>query len=238
MKINQKVLSIPPFISTSWKNISMLQINENAGTKDLLIILNNGSRIQIPNLPGVVIEEIFDAHSKFLEQDEAVQKKPVKQTSENPPANSNFSFGIPLNFGSGSIENMATIMQHNSEQKNAPDLPPEVIDKITSISKMVGIDGELESLPKAEPHCNCFYCQIARSLNQGEEEFEESEEEEVVSDEDLTFKDWGIKQTGDKLYTVTHPLNINEQYQVYLGNPIGCTCGEKNCIHIRTVLNS
>ena len=62
--------------------------------------------------------------------------------------------------------------------------------------------------------------------------------EEIVSDEDLAFRDWEIKQTTDEKYQVTNPLDANEQYNVFLGNPLGCTCGEKNCEHIRAVLST
>ena len=63
-------------------------------------------------------------------------------------------------------------------------------------------------------------------------------EEEIVSDEDLKFKTWDIVQTGEKLYDVTNPLDTKEQYHVYLGEPVGCTCGEQYCEHIRAVLSS
>ena len=61
---------------------------------------------------------------------------------------------------------------------------------------------------------------------------------EEVTIDDLRFREWDIKQTGDKLYTVANPLHAEEHYTVFLGSPIGCTCGEQNCQHIRAVLNS
>ena len=62
--------------------------------------------------------------------------------------------------------------------------------------------------------------------------------EEIVSDEELRFKTWEISQTNDKLYLVSNPIDANEHYSVYLGEPVGCTCGEKHCDHIRAVLSS
>jgi hypothetical protein len=79
-----------------------------------------------------------------------------------------------------------------------------------------------------------MHCQIAKALHG---ELPEEQEEEVT-DEDLKFRLWDIDQTGDKLYVVTNPLDSKEYYNVFLGDPIGCTCGEKNCEHIRAVLNS
>ena len=34
------------------------------------------------------------------------------------------------------------------------------------------------------------------------------------------------------------PLDPNEHYNVFLGTPLGCTCGEKDCEHIRAVLST
>ena len=61
---------------------------------------------------------------------------------------------------------------------------------------------------------------------------------EEVTDEDLKFRTWDIKQPGKKLYLVTNPLDNNENYNVFLGKPVGCTCGQKYCEHIKAVLNS
>jgi len=64
--------------------------------------------------------------------------------------------------------------------------------------------------------------------------------DEEVKDEELTFKDeWEVKETGDKLlFSVHNPLDPKECYSVFLGDPIGCTCGKKNCDHIKAVLRS
>jgi hypothetical protein len=62
--------------------------------------------------------------------------------------------------------------------------------------------------------------------------------EEEVSPHELKFREWDIQQAGDKLYNVSNPFDKGEQYQVYLGNPVGCTCGKSKCEHIVAVLNS
>jgi hypothetical protein len=66
----------------------------------------------------------------------------------------------------------------------------------------------------------------------------EDPQEEEIPDNELTFRDWDIRQTGDKLYTVTSRLDTSEQYNVFLGNPLGCTCGHDHCEHIKSVLES
>ena len=92
-----------------------------------------------------------------------------------------------------------------------------------------------KTLPKAEPHCNCTYCQITRTLSHAQQEEEQDEE---VTEEDLRFRSWDIEQKGDQLFTVTNPLDKAETYQVFLGHPVGCTCGKKKCAHIEAVLRS
>ena len=241
-KINHKILSIPPYVSTSWKNINTLHMKEIDGSPVLIIVLHNGTVIDIPNLDSELIEQVFTAHTNYVEQDSnelhvesLKQYEPPKGVNEN-----SFSFGIPFQMsGAEGMDNVSSFLQHNPEQADAPQMPPEVIQKITTITKALGMDMEQMSIPKAEPHCNCPYCQIARAIQNGNEEtVDEKEIEEVVTEDDLRFRDWDIKQEGDKLYIVTNPLNTEEHYQVFLGNPVGCTCGEKNCEHVRTVLNS
>ena len=123
-------------------------------------------------------------------------------------------------------------MQHNPEQSDLPPVSPDILKKIAAVAKAFGLE-DFSNLPKAEVNCNCFYCQVSRVLH-GEENVQEIE----VSDEDLKFKSWDVKQSADKLYIVTNPLDVNEHYNVFLGEPLGCTCGQKNCEHIRAVLNT
>ena len=138
------------------------------------------------------------------------------------------------------MEHFGTLLQHNPEQANSPDLPPDILEKIAHLSKTLGIE-DPNTVPKPEPHCNCMHCQIARAMQtglNGELPETKEEQEEIVSDEDLKFKTWDVAQTGEKLYSVTNPLDAKEHYNVYLGDPIGCTCGENHCEHIRAVLNT
>ena len=139
----------------------------------------------------------------------------------------------------GNMGNLGWFLQHSQAQANFPNLPQELITKIASVSKALGLDHQLENVAKAEPHCNCPYCQIARALHE-EPPIESSStpKEEPVHEDDFKFREWDIKETGVNLYNVTNPLDQSENYQVFLGKPIGCTCGNKNCEHIKAVLNS
>ncbi|HSX12468.1 MAG TPA: hypothetical protein VLF61_03165 [Rhabdochlamydiaceae bacterium] len=239
MRINHKILSIPPYISTSWKNVLSLHIEHKEGAIYLIINLINGSFIEIPHLDGPLIETIFAAHEKALEFEANSGKNPLSFLSpKSGDSNSATMISFPFRIGAdGTAENMGTMMQHNPEAAGGPDLPKEVLTKIAALSKMIGLDNT-DNFSKAEPHCNCTYCQILRAVHAEEKATVESPKEELVSEEDLKFRDWEIKQTTDKLFTVVNPLNKEEHYDVFLGSPVGCTCGLKNCEHVRAVLNS
>ena len=126
---------------------------------------------------------------------------------------------------------------------NAPDLPAEILEKIASIAKIIAPEDQ-NSLPKSEPHCNCFYCQVSRAIQAGLIHHEagakpqEEPNEEPISDEDLSFQQWDILQASDNLYTVINRLDTQEKYNVFLGQPVGCTCGKLACEHILAVLKS
>lgn len=243
MKFNHKILSIPPYISTSWKNIASLHMESHPSTLVLVVTLHSGARIEVPHLDRPVIEAIFSAHTHYMEQEEKLASSktifphfPIAEAQEQI-----FSLGLPLmKNGIAGLENFGSVLQHNPEQASAPDLPSDILEKISQLSKTLGIE-DLTAVPKPEPHCNCMHCQIARALQNGlndDSKEGENPNEEIVSDEDLKFRTWDVLQTDEKLYTVTNPLDSQELYHVYLGNPIGCTCGNPHCEHIHAVLNT
>jgi hypothetical protein len=219
MKITDKILSLPPYISTAWKNIFSIHVETRPYGHVLLLELITGTRVEVPNLDPKIMEKIFTMHAHIVEEG-----------PQNPVATQ--TFAIPLPFP---IEGVTSVLQHNPEQADAPPLPPEIIEKIQSLKGVLPED--LSQIQKAEPHCNCPYCQITRAVTGTLEEVPAQIEEEV-SAEDLTFRNWDIKQEGDRLYSVTNPLDTKEHYNVFLGEPLGCTCGNKNCEHIQAVLRT
>ena len=86
MKVNMKILSIPPYISTSWKNVVSLHIKSSADNPVLVIGLVNGSTIEIPNLDKASIASVFAAHEKHLSQDAPPQAAPHPQAPLTPQA--------------------------------------------------------------------------------------------------------------------------------------------------------
>lgn len=239
VKINEKIVSIPPYISTSWPHIAALHMKGSL----LAVTLIDGDTLNIPNLDSNTVDLIFKYHALYLESEEADHTEVVSQHESSTNENSinemiehiGGAHSIRLAFG-GSVENYGTMMQHNPDQSEAPDLPAEILQKISMISKIIAPSDEL-SIPKAEIGCNCFYCQINRALNDSSEP-EPLHISEEVSEEDLQFRQWDIAQIDERLFNVINRLDPNEKYQVFLGDPVGCTCGKIGCEHMLVVLKS
>ena len=224
MKITDKILSIPPYVSSSWKNIVSLQVESRSYGHILIIELITGSKVEIPNLDRTMIEEIFACHAKVVE-DEGINKNNALMTASIP-----FPFAFP------NLEGLTSIIQHSDEQKDSAPLPPEMLERISAMTKGL-LPEDTSSIQMPDPACNCPHCQIMRAVL-GSAKEEPVLIEEVVSDEELTFRSWDIKQISDKLYSVTDPFDNKVHYNVYLGEPLGCTCGSKKCEHIQAVLKS
>ena len=234
------MLSIPPYISTSWENVVSLHIDSSDSSQTLIIELKAGTKIKVPQLDTDLLNKIFKNHCHYLEEGDVEKKEPTKANPFASPFGMDniATLGFPMKLGMN-LEGLGNAMQHNPEQANAPDLPKEVLEKISAVAKIMDAEPQLTANLKAEPHCNCVHCQIARALH-GETVHKEEEPnlDQEVTEEDLKFKTWDVKQSGDKLYTVSNPLDAEEQYSVYLGEPLGCTCGHKNCEHIKAVLST
>ncbi|MCH9611310.1 MAG: hypothetical protein SP1CHLAM42_13960 [Chlamydiales bacterium] len=219
-KIDQNIICIPPYISTTWDQITFLHSEESVetGRLTLTLHLSSGEVISVPNLDPSIVDIAFSAHLKFMEQRRAM------------PAGGDMLGSLKM--GIPGIENLADMMQHDLSKSGTPDLPKDVLERISSMAKMM-TGGDMEAFPKPEPHCNCTHCQLAKAIHGKHEE-----ELEPVLDEELTFRSWDIQQNGDNLYLVSNPTDPAEQYNVYLGTPVGCTCGHDHCEHIKAVLSS
>jgi hypothetical protein len=237
VKMNEKVISILPYLSTTWSNIQLLYLGKDSV---LVFSLVDGTKVEVPGLTEATINAIFDMHVKVSETHESggASNNVVVPAEVVMPEKQAAGFNLPLGMDLSGMENFGAMMQHNPEQSNSPDLPPEVLQKVAGIAKVMG-DTEMGSVPQPEQGCNCFYCQIVRAIHQGVGDLVDAEgEEEEISDDELKFREWDIKQIGDNLYEVSNPLDSIEKYNVFLGKPLGCTCGEKNCEHIKAVLES
>lgn len=238
IKVNDQLICIPPYISARWNQISYIEsvTTQDSDTPELKLHLVNGQIISIPHLDSSLIETIFREHQMYLE---TTCGKTLKENDKT------FNFvnvlqqltkdaDIQILSSSNLFSSLLSatpidmILQHVPEHKDHPDAPSETLEKIASIIRMFP-NGALSSQITPERHCNCLHCQVGRFLLEEEQGCE-------VSQEDLSFREWDVTQDGDYLYLVTNPLDPNEQFSVYLGTPIGCTCGQDNCEHIRAVL--
>lgn len=253
MKITPKILHIPPHLSTSWIQVRAVYPKENGLTISLL----NGDDIVIPELAQEIRDAIFNAYAAFLENQQQQQRAHPGVSQALPPfqmfhlspnqllkdPGQAMSDGTPMiRLAFDNMETMAASMQHNMAQSQTPDIPAEILQKIVEVVKMIAPDLN-NNLSKPEPHCNCPHCQIARAVTntptQAQQPAAPAEvPEEVIADHELAFQQWDIIQTKDKLYSLTNRLDTTEQYTVYLGDPLGCTCGRNNCEHILAVLKS
>jgi hypothetical protein len=224
MKVNDKFINIEPYISTSWQEVQAIFLKDES----LIIKLKTGELFNIPNLSAEEKTHIFKCHSDFLEKEE---RAPQPFPSPFPPAFGN----MPISFKIGTPEGIVSAVEHLPEMSDAPDLPEEILNKITEATKLLSPQ-DIGNLPKAQENCNCFYCQIMNRISKAEPP--EPELEEIVTEDDLIFQDWKITLAGDKLYTVENPLDSTEKFTVYLGHPVGCTCGQEGCEHIVAVLKS
>jgi hypothetical protein len=238
IKVTEKILSITPYISTTWSQIAALHMKGS----NLAVTLVDGDTILIPNLSQESIGLIFQHHSLHLEKEQP--PAPVPAHKEPFSGNevlkelmeSQGESGFRMTFGP--LDGLNTAMQHNPAQANAPDLPPEIIQKISAIAHIIAPSDE-SALPQPELFCNCFHCQIARAINASTQPtLVQKEEQDPVTEEDLHFQEWAITQTGTQLFSVTHRLDVLEKYNVFLGDPVGCTCGKQGCEHILAVLKS
>lgn len=251
IKITEQMISIPPYISTTWDNVVFLQTMETDGTENLILVVHliYGKMVEIPNIDPSLVDAAFLAHKQFIENAGHPTVPPMdmqpktmgnlfQQITGLPPeqlSNLPIRLGISSLPGFGGIE-MA--FQHNQEQADATNLPNEVLEKVASMVKMLS-GGDLGSFPKPEPHCNCMHCQVSRAIHGITKASSATQEiEEEVDPADLRFRTWDICQSGENLFKVSHPLDPKEQYSVFLGSPVGCTCGKSRCEHIEAVLYS
>lgn len=234
IKVTEKILSITPYISTTWSQIAALHMKGS----NLAVTLADGDTILIPNLSTESIGLIFQHHSLHLEKEQTPAQKELFPGNQmlkelmDPQGEPGFRMTF------GPLDGLNTAMQHNPAQANAPDLPPEIIQKISAIAHIIAPSDE-SVLPQPELFCNCFHCQIARAINAfSPPTLIHKEEQEAVTEDDLHFQEWSITQTGAQLFSVTHRLDDLEKYNVFLGDPVGCTCGKQGCEHILAVLKS
>jgi hypothetical protein len=249
MKINHRVLHIPPYISCRWNEIASIGVETHNDEILLHIQLLSGSKVTVPNLTQDQIDLIFKMHVQHLESaaEEEEEFKKMKELPffsnlfQAPPMDANVatSFGTPIAFHLDANDPAALFQGHNPAFYNSPPLPKEILNKIVIIAKAIG--GDMVKDVEPVDLCNCFFCQIARALHQ-----ERAEESKPHVPKNLPKDllrggidpEWMVEEIGTNLYKVTSRDEPSVIYQVYLGNPIGCSCGSNRCSHIIAVLKT
>jgi hypothetical protein len=239
MKITDSIISIPPYLSTSWANVAALHTEENT----LIFSLKDGKTVAIKDLSPQVVEQIFLAHAAYLEAHQAHAPKPAHPSAHSPVEQ---FLSFPFQLTGGNLENVGQALQHNPAHAHLPPIPEDVANKIATLGKVIS-EEDIMAMPPAEANCNCMYCQINRILRKSiaKDTISSYEKdiipvEENISEQDLKFEQWDIKVANENknMYIVTNKLDPHEQYTVFLGDPVGCTCGKPNCEHIIAVLRS
>ncbi|CAM0117412.1 hypothetical protein [Rhabdochlamydiaceae symbiont of Dictyostelium giganteum] len=228
MKITSQIVSIPPYISTSWKNIVSFHTKGDSSEQIVIVELKSGDKVFIPDLKQEEITTLFLAHAKFLEESLQEPAKEIKAAAFSPP--------FPLPFLFPNFEGFSALIQHDIDKKDHPNLPPELMEKLVPILQTL-ISEEPNLLSPSEPDCNCPHCQIMEHVLGSTDAFIE-EDDDVVSLEELKFRVWDIEEKTPRLYNVKNPSDAKEEYTVFLGTPLGCTCGFSGCEHIQAVLKS
>ncbi len=264
MKITSSIVSIPPYISARWNDVTSVRKT----AEDVIeISLANGTIVPISGLSKETVEQIFSCHLESME----IQKTPGEEEEEKYPASSDaisqpsirqedmaklvhlVQSGIKeimaliLKLGSTAISSMGKALEHDPNNANLPPLSEEMKEKVVMLLNIVPKD-DILSMPAPEAECNCMYCQINRILRkaiaQKDEEPNKTDSntshdgDEAVDERELEFSEWTVTPISDKLFVVRNKLDQHEEYRVFLGNPIGCTCGKANCEHIVAVLRS
>lgn len=239
MKITPKILSIPPYLSTQWEYVTSIRVVD----AQLLVALKDGTTCSIPNLTQETIDLVFKCHS---EASEAIKesKEDLKTVLEGVRTGFSELFSTIGKLGATTMGSIGKALEHDPKNAHLPNIPPEMEEKVKMLLNIIP-EEDILAMPEAEPGCNCMYCQINRILRQAARtkhsetpELLTEQEAEPVEEKDLEFTEWTVEPISEKLYKVTNKLDPKEEYRVFLGNPIGCTCGKPHCEHILAVLRS
>ena len=152
MKITPKILSIPPYLSTSWSQINSMYMKDG----ELVIRLADGTTISVPGLKTQEIEAVFAAHSTFVETSlsspQGNFQHPLLNMTNPQMMNSqqlqNLEAGGAMHLNFDSMESFGSALQHNLEQAHMPNLPQEILKKIAAIAKIVAPPGEIRKYAK------------------------------------------------------------------------------------------
>ena len=207
----------------------------------LMVTLKDGTTCAIPHLPKETIEQIFSLHA---ESSDANQKEDLHNLVDSMRSGFKELVNIFAKLGTNSLGSLGKALEHDPNNANLPELPPDLVKKVEVLLTVIPKE-DILSMPEGLPGCHCMYCQINRILRESvlSKETDVPDilaegQSEPVEEKDLVFSEWIVESIGEKLYKVTNRLDPSEGYRVFLGEPIGCTCGKPHCDHVLAVLRS
>lgn len=228
MKINKNMLSIPPYITTTWDNITCVQacVVQDEFV-DIKICLADGEKVEVPHVPEKIFNKIRDEYEKFIES-----------SSINTPADlGGIASGIADIFQGanrelpaiGRGENVGVIgfpvSGHPRQHHEAPVLGKEALRQITKTLGEKAFEGEYIT------KCNCIYCQSCR--------FVQDKKNKESGEKPLEFSDaWLVEEVGTDKFIVRDKMKESNVFTVYLKPKIICSCGSNVCEHIKATLFS
>lgn len=261
MKITSKILSIPPYLSTSWYDVdSLFQAEDGV----LVVALTNGTQVRLEHLSQEIVHTIFDAHACFLEE-EAQREDEEDDEDDDGVKRAEVEFSVQTPFTLSQAEElsgdaMKIFMEHDPSRSLGPLLPEAVLKRVSALAKMF-LPPNMIPLDASHENCRCPFCQIVRALSglpqpifedeeeekkrilqslqekKGKEEHREKGEQEREK-EKKGSSPWLIQQLEEEVYAVTDRAHPDQVYRVSLATPITCSCGQPNCVHIIAVLKS
>jgi len=267
MSVTHKALHLPPFISTSWAHVVSLHMEQEDHESLLVVTLTNGAQICIPSLEDSLVRRIFRVHAEVIEQTARAPSTGASLSSTAPPdmllhpltekvlagdqqpsSHGDSAGPMTLPASQASIlddlplhpealaELEGHLLEHQPILADHPPLPTLLLQRMALMGRFLH-PSLVAQLPRAESGCSCPFCQIHRVLHGEPPDTALSPGEEVLPEE-LQFRSWEVKALGDHQVEVSNPEDPTESYQVFLGDPLGCTCGQPKCEHLRAALQA
>lgn len=236
MKINSNVISIPPYITTSWENVNVINVEIDKDKKKILIIsLESGDQIKIPELSDEDIHNVTSSFESFIEKTSNEQNfvdhnsmisglTEVFQQFINDGKTSQATMSQSPGIGVVKVP-----LGHSALHSNMPIFDPESLRNIIKTIKAIGEGRNLFEKGEYQECCNCIYCQACKFL-------QEEKTENELKEENLEFaSSWNVEEVNSNEYLVSNKEN-NSTFNVKLEPSVACSCGSNKCEHIRIVL--
>lgn len=122
----------------------------------------------------------------------------------------------------------------NAENSPTPaQLPPKSLPSLNELKKPL-----LNALLKVQLSKIAQESQITKQQALESHIAEENDVVEQITSEDLSFSSWRILEVAKNRYQLSDVDDPSLCFEVSLHKKVSCSCGQKSCEHIKTVLRS